>query len=101
MSLLFLTLMGLAQAETPEVEIGGYVAPGFKATYRPSARPVDQQRIGMDGSKAGLIFKGNVTNPWRFKVHLVMGGDSFQALTAARPVWRRRLGPSFAGSVGS
>ena len=86
MSMLLLTLLSLAHAESPKVDIGGYVAPGFKATYRPSARPVDQQRLGMDGSKAGLTFKGSVTDPWRFKVHLVMGGDSFQALTAARPV---------------
>jgi len=82
----WIAALGLAQAETPEVEVSGYVAPVFKAISRPAARPVDQQRTGMDGSKAGLIFKGNVTDPWLFNIHLVIGTDAFQALTAASPV---------------
>ncbi len=87
MSTLFLiAALGLAQAETPKVELGGYVAPAFKAIYRPSARPVDQRRIGMDGSKAGLLFQGQVTDPWQFNVHLVIGCQCFEVLTAATPV---------------
>jgi hypothetical protein len=86
MSLFLLAFLGLAQAEGPEVQMGGYVAPAFKAIYRPYARPVDQERIGMDGSKAGLLFQGKVTNPWRFNVHLVIGCQCFDALTSATPV---------------
>ncbi len=86
MTSILIAALGMAHAQTPEVDISGYVAPAFKAIYRPSARPVDQQRIGMDGSRAGIIFQGNVTNPWRYRIHMVVGGESFQALTSATPV---------------
>jgi hypothetical protein len=83
-----LTVAPPALADTKDsiVKTGGYVAPVFKAVYRPAARPIDQSRIGMDGSRAGLVFTGTVTPPWRFRVHLVIGADTFPALTSATPV---------------
>ena len=64
----------------------GYVSPQFQAVWRPDARPVDQSRIGMTKSKAGIIFDGRVSAHWGFKIHFVVGGDTFNALTHARPV---------------
>jgi hypothetical protein len=79
-----------AAAEQPStgtpVKFGGYVAPVFKAISRPSARPIDQRRVGMDGSRAGLVFTGKVAPPWSFRIHLVLGADTFAALTSAEPV---------------
>jgi hypothetical protein len=86
MSLLALSLLGLAQAQAPQMEISGYVAPTFKAIYLPSGRPVDQQRIGMDGSRAGVTFRGSVSDHWRYKIQFLIGGKSFDALTQATPV---------------
>lgn len=68
------------------VETHGYVAPQFQAVWRPDARPVDKSRVGMTGSKAGLIFDGKVSPVWGFRVHFVLGEDTFRALTEARPV---------------
>ena len=64
----------------------GYVSPQFQAVWRPDARPVDQSRVGMTKSKAGIIFDGRVSAHWGFKIHFVVGGDTFKALTHARPV---------------
>ncbi|MAY80451.1 MAG: hypothetical protein CL930_06650 [Deltaproteobacteria bacterium] len=64
----------------------GYVSPEFRAIFRPDAKPIDQQRIGMDKSKAGLILDGRVSPPWTFRVHFVLGGDTFGAITTASPV---------------
>ena len=83
-------MLSEAVAEQPKtstpVKFGGYVAPVFKAISRPSARPIDQQRVGMDGSRAGLVFTGKVAPPWSFRIHLVIGSDTFPALTSAEPV---------------
>jgi len=64
----------------------GYVSPQFQAVSRPDARPIDQQRIGMTQSKAGIIFKGHVVPSWRFDIHFVVGSDTFDALTRASPI---------------
>ena len=79
---------GVAQAQSTAalIRTNGYIAPQFQAVFRPDARPVDQERIGMSGSKAGLIFNGTVTPLWRFRVHFVVGGDTINALTVAEPV---------------
>ncbi len=90
--MMMLAMLGLSAPSlaedrpSPKVKTGGYIAPVFKAVYRPSARPIDQRRIGMDGSKAGLVFTGRVSPPWRFRMHLVLGSDTFPALTSATPV---------------
>ena len=75
-----------AHAFDPEIETSGYLAPVFEAIFRPAARPVDQHRVGMSGSKAGLIFAGKVAPPWQFELHLVIGSDTFPALVDATPV---------------
>jgi len=64
----------------------GYVSPHFQAVSRPDARPADQNRIGMTKSKAGLIFDGKVVPTWQFRIHFVVGNDTFQALTQSSPV---------------
>ena len=64
----------------------GYVSPQFQAVWRPDARPVDQSRVGMTKSKAGLLFDGRVSAHWSFKIHFVVGGETFSALTTAKPV---------------
>jgi len=64
----------------------GYVAPRFQAVFRPEARPIDQRRVGMTKSKAGLIFTGKIVPVWQFNIHFVVGNDSFAALTSAEPV---------------
>ena len=69
-----------------DIEIHGYVAPQFQAVWRPDARPIDQSRVGMESSKAGLIVDGKITPVWGFKIHFVLGGETFKALTAASPV---------------
>ncbi|MGB0640883.1 MAG: hypothetical protein ACPGTU_16200, partial [Myxococcota bacterium] len=78
---------GTAHAEaTALMRSHGYVSPEFRAIFRPDAKPIDQQRIGMDKSKAGLILDGRVSPPWKFRVHFVLGGDTFNAITTASPV---------------
>ena len=72
--------------KTADIDIHGYVAPQFQAVWRPDARPADQSRLGMTKSKAGLIFDGQVSPAWGFKVHFVLGGETFNALTSASPV---------------
>jgi len=79
----------------------GYVAPQFQAVFRPDARPVDQSRIGMTKSKAGLIFDGQVTRTWTFKIHFVVGGETFNALTMARPVDENNDGSTDSVSIES
>ena len=71
-----------------DIEIHGYIAPHFQAVWRPDARPVDQSRVGMTKSVAGLIFDGKVAPEWGFKIHFVLGAETFEALTAASPVDR-------------
>ena len=69
-----------------DIEMHGYVAPQFQAVWRPDARPADQSRVGMTKSKAGLIFDGSVSPKWGFRVHFVLGAETFDALTSASPV---------------
>ena len=68
------------------VRTHGYVSPRFQAVFRPDARPIDQERIGMSQTKAGLIFSGTVVPTWTFKVHFVVGADPINALISADPV---------------
>ena len=90
-SLLFMTVLA-SSAEAGDnkkaalIRTHGYVSPQFQAVWRPDARPVDQSRVGMTKSKAGLIFDGTVSPHWGFKIHFVVGGETFSALTHARPV---------------
>ena len=86
--LFFCALFGSTAHAEPSamMQIHGYVSPEFRAVFRPDARPIDQRRIGMDKSKAGLIFDGQVAPPWSFRIHFVMGGDTFPAITSASPV---------------
>ena len=84
--LISLTAPAAASDAEASVETHGYVAPQFQAVWRPDARPVDQSRVGMTGSKAGLIFNGGVSPLWGFRVHFVVGEDTFAALTSAAPV---------------
>ena len=87
-----LSALACANAEASDgkkaalIRTHGYVSPQFQAVWRPDARPVDQSRIGMTKSKAGLIFDGKVSAHWGFKIHFVVGGETFSALTHARPV---------------
>jgi hypothetical protein len=85
---LALCLSGAASAadKAALIRTHGYVAPRFQAVFRPEARPVDQSRIGMTKSKAGLIFAGKIVPVWQFNIHFVVGNDSFPALTSADPV---------------
>jgi hypothetical protein len=81
-----LSLNAQAAEKGALVRTHGYVSPRFQAVFRPDARPVDQSRIGMSKSKAGLIFAGKVVPVWQFKVHFVVGSDPIYALTSAKPV---------------
>ena len=90
-TLLALLLVGLtapahAADKAALVRTHGYVSPRFQAVFRPDARPIDQERIGMSQTKAGLIFSGTVVPTWTFKVHFVVGADPIYALTSATPV---------------
>ena len=76
----------IASEKAALVRTHGYISPQFQAVSRPDARPADQSRIGMTKSKAGLIFDGQVVPTWHFRVHFVVGGDTFEALTSASPV---------------
>lgn len=81
-----LTCTASAESKGVILRTHGYVAPQFQAVWRPEARPVDQSRVGMTKSKAGLIFKGHVSPKWGFKIHFVLGQDTFSALTKASPI---------------
>jgi hypothetical protein len=84
--ILAISTPAVAADKSVSLQTHGYVAPQFQSVWRPEARPVDQNRVGMTGSKAGLIFEGAVSPVWGFRVHFVLGEDTFNALTEARPV---------------
>ena len=73
-----LSALACANAEASDgkkaalIRTHGYVSPQFQAVWRPDARPVDQSRIGMTKSKAGLIFDGKVSPTGS---SCVVGGD--------------------------
>jgi hypothetical protein len=81
-----ISLDAAAAEKAALVRTHGYVTPRFQAVFRPEARPVDQQRIGMSKSIAGLMFDGTVVPKWRFNIHFVVGSDPIYALTSADPV---------------
>jgi len=99
---LLVSVCGNASAETKSalVRTHGYVSPRFQAVFRPEARPVDRQRIGVSKSKAGLIFAGTVVPDWKFKVHFVVGSDPVMALTSATAVDENNDGETDAISGG-
>jgi len=68
------------------VEISGFVSPGFVATVRPNAVPEDRLNAGINNSRAGIIFAGEPAQRWAFKAYLLVGEDSFLALTEADAV---------------
>jgi len=76
---------GVAHGES-SAEIGGYVAPSFGITYRPTARPVDRTALGCGHSAAGLRFISQPADHWRFTIDLIIGAEVFEALTGVEAV---------------
>jgi hypothetical protein len=80
MMVLWMALMGLAQAD--EVETSGYIRPAIQGIYRPTAVPLNQQDVQLSGSTAGLIFAGSPGENWSFRTHLRLGSRTVDAVTS-------------------
>lgn len=77
---------GLAWAADEALELSGFVKPTFSAVSTPAALPEDRIRIGLSSSRAGLTFRGQPLDQWRYKVFFVVGSDTFPALVGAKAV---------------
>lgn len=70
----------------PAVHIEGFVKPVFRTVVRTASLPEDRLKIGLTGSRAGIIVHGAPLPTWRYRVFFVVGGNTVSALTGARLV---------------
>ncbi len=68
------------------VELSGFVNPGFSVQVRDAAVPEDQLDIGITGSRAGLVARGEPVEAFSYKVYLLLKADTFPAVTSVRTV---------------
>ena len=75
-----------APAQAGLLEINGFVSPQFTGTVRPDAVPEDRLTAGLSATRAGITFRGEPDDRWAFKTYLLVGGDTFDAVTRVSAV---------------
>ena len=79
-------LLALAPAQAGLLQLSGFVSPQFTGTVRPNAVPEDRLNAGLSATRAGITFSGEPDDRWAFKTYLLVGGDTFAAVTGVSTV---------------